>query len=112
MYLLALNSIVVYLWADLTNNGKVGIITCMDELYQRVDRAESQIATIKNKVARKDLLKMVKTVDAAMVVANQASVECRRLHRETLRYQELVQQAQALVANLEQHLTFAALLRG
>jgi len=55
---------------------------------------------------------MVRTIDQAMLAADQASVECRRLHRETLRYQELVQQAQSLVTNLEQHLTFAALLRG
>ena len=84
----------------------------MDELYQRLDRAESQIATIQNKVARRDLLKMVRTIDAAMVAADQESVECRRLHRETHRYKELVQQADDLITNLEQHLTFAALLRG
>ena len=84
----------------------------MDELYQRLDRAERQIATIKNKVARKDLLKMVKAVDQAMVAADQESVECRRLHRETSRYKELVKNASDLIVNLEQHLTFAALLSG
>ena len=84
----------------------------MDELYQRLDRAERQIATIKNKVARKDLLKMVKTIDVAMVAADMESVECRRLHRETTRYKELVKNATDLIVNLEQHLTFAALLNG
>jgi hypothetical protein len=84
----------------------------MDELYQRLDRVERQIPQIANKVARRDLLKMVRTIDATMLAADQASVECRRLRRETLRYQELVQQAQELVTNLEQHLTFAALLNG
>jgi len=84
----------------------------MDELYQRVDRAERQIATIKNKVARGDLLKMVRTIDQAMVAADMESVECRRLHRETLYYKELVKQAEKLITNLEQHLTFAALLGG
>jgi hypothetical protein len=29
----------------------------MDELFQRLDRAERAIATVKNKVARRDLLK-------------------------------------------------------
>lgn len=77
-----------------------------------MDRAERQIATIKNKVARKDLLKMVKGVDRAMVAADMESVECRRLHRETARYRELVKNASDLIANLEQHLTFAALLSG
>jgi hypothetical protein len=84
----------------------------MDELYQRLDLAERQIATIKNKVARRDLLKMVRTIDQAMVAADMESVECRRLHRETHRYKELVQQAGELITNLEQHLTFAALLNG
>jgi len=40
------------------------------------------------------------------------SVECRRLHRETARYKELVKNATDLIVNLEQHLTFAALLNG
>ena len=55
---------------------------------------------------------MVKTVDAAMVVADMESVECRRLHKETARYKELVKNATDLIVNLEQHLTFAALLNG
>jgi hypothetical protein len=84
----------------------------MDELYTRLDQAERQIATVKNKVARRDLLKMVQTIDRAMVVADMASVECRRLHRETLHYQELVKNAQKLITNLEQHLTLAVLLGG
>ena len=84
----------------------------MDELYQRLDRAERQTATIKNKVARRDLLKMIKTIDAAMVAADMESVECRRLHREITRYKELVKNANDLIVNLEQHLTFAALLSG
>ena len=82
----------------------------MDELFQRLDSAERAIATVKNKVARRDLLKMVKAVDIAIVAADRESVECRRLHKETLRYRELVQQVDQLLANLEQHITFASLL--
>jgi hypothetical protein len=84
----------------------------MDELLTRLDKIERIIPQIKNKVARKDLLKMVKAVDRAIVVADQESVECRRLHRETSRYKELVKNATDLIVNLEQHLTFAALLNG
>ena len=84
----------------------------MDELLTRLDKIERIIPQIKNKVARKDLLKMVKTIDAAIVAADQESVECRRLHRETSRYTELVKNATDLIVNLEQHLTFAALLNG
>lgn len=82
----------------------------MDELFQRLDRAERAIATVKNKVARRDLLKMVKTIDVAIVAADMESVECRRIHKETLKYKELVQKVDALLTNLEQHITFASLL--
>jgi hypothetical protein len=84
----------------------------MEELYTQLDIAERKIAQIKNKVARKDLLKMVQTIDRAIVAADMESVECRRLHKETVRYRELVQTTQNLIDNLEKHLTFAALLGG
>jgi len=84
----------------------------MDELFERLNQAEQQIATVKNKVARKDLLKMVKTVDVSIVAADMESVECRRLKRETIRYRELIQQTEQLLTNLEQHITFACLLKG
>jgi hypothetical protein len=82
----------------------------MDELFRRLDHAEQAIATVKNKVARRDLLKMVKTIDQAVVAADQESVECRRMHKESLRYRELVKQVDTLLTNLEQHITFANLL--
>jgi negative regulator of replication initiation len=84
----------------------------MEELYQRLDSAEKHIAQVKNKIARKDLLKMIRAVDRAMSAADMESVECRRMHRETSRYRDLVKQADDLLTNLEQHLTFAALLNG
>jgi len=82
----------------------------MDELFQRLDRAEKAIAAVKNKVARRDLLKMTRAVDQAIVSADMESVECRRLHKETVRYRELVQKVNELLTNLEQHITFASLL--
>jgi hypothetical protein len=82
----------------------------MDELFQRLDFAEKQIAQVKNKVARKDLLKMVRAVDRAIVAVDMESVECRRMHKETPKYRELVKQTADLLTNLEQHITFANLL--
>ena len=82
----------------------------MDELLQRLDSAEKAIVAVKNKVARRDLLKMVKGVDQAIVAADMESVECRRMHRETSRYQELIQTVKDRLTNLEQHITFANLL--
>jgi hypothetical protein len=82
----------------------------MDELFQRLDSAEKQIATVKNKVARRDLMKMVKGVDVAIVAVDMESVECRRMHKESIRYKELVKKVNDLLTNLEQHITFAMLL--
>jgi hypothetical protein len=82
----------------------------MDELFQRLDRAEKHIAQVKNKASRRDLLKMTRAVDQAIVAADMESVECRRLHKETPRYRELVKQVADLLTNLEQHITFANLL--
>jgi predicted nucleic acid-binding Zn-ribbon protein len=82
----------------------------MDELFQRLDRAEKAIATVKNKVARRDLLKMIRAVDQAIVAADMESVECRRMRRETSKYRELVTKVADLLTNLEQHITFANLL--
>ena len=82
----------------------------MDELFQRLDSAEKHIAQVKNKVARRDLLKMVRAVDHAIVAADMESVECRRMRRETSRYRELVKKVADLLTNLEQHITFANLL--
>jgi hypothetical protein len=82
----------------------------MDELLTRLDKIERAIPQIKNKVARRDLLKMLKNIDVAVNAVSRESVECRRLHRETGHYKELVKKAENLINNLEQHLTFAALL--
>ena len=84
----------------------------MDELLDRLDQIEHKIPQIRNKTARRDLMKMLKNIDVAVNAVSRESVECRRLHRETLHYRELVTQAKSLITNLEQHLTFAALLNG
>jgi hypothetical protein len=84
----------------------------MDSLFERLDRAEKQIAVVKNKQARRDLMKMVTTIDIAITSADMESVECRRLKKETLKYRDLVAQAESFLDNLEKHITFAALLNG
>jgi hypothetical protein len=84
----------------------------MDELLDRLGQIERAIPTIKNKMARRDLLKMLKNIDVAVDAVSRESVECRRLHKETGQYRDLVKKADQLITNLEQHLTFAALLNG
>ena len=82
----------------------------MDELYERIDRAIPQINAVKSKVAKRDLIKMVRAIDNKMTEADRELVECRRRHKETLRFQELTQQVRELLNNLEKHITFAALI--
>jgi hypothetical protein len=84
----------------------------MQDLLERVEQAERQIATVRSRVARRDLIKMLKPIDSALNQMSKESVECRRLHRPTARYQLLEQEAQDLVKNLEKYLVFACLLGG
>jgi len=80
------------------------------EYSKRIDNAYAQIANIKSKVARRDLLMMLKATESAYTKLDQESVECRRLKKETVKYQELLQNFEEVLAHLEKHITFASLL--
>ena len=77
---------------------------------KRIDTAYTQIDAVKSKVARKDLLTMLRATEAAYTKMDKESVECRRLRKETVRYRELLQNFEELLAHLEKHITFASLL--
>ena len=77
---------------------------------KRIDTAYSQISAVKNKLARRDLLMMLRATEAAYTKMDKESVECRRLKKETVRYQELLKNFEELLAHLEKHITFASLL--
>jgi hypothetical protein len=81
-----------------------------DEFFERLDVAIQQINAVKSRVAKRDLVKMVRGIDGKMTEVDRELVECRRLHRETPRYRELRQQVLELLDNLEKHITFAALI--
>ena len=82
----------------------------MDDILDRVNHAEKQISAVKSKVAYRDLRKMLAAVDRVITALSQESVECRRLKRETSKFIELKKQVNGLLDNLEQHITFAALI--
>jgi hypothetical protein len=84
----------------------------MDDLRQRVTQIESQIPNIKNRQARRELTMMLKSAHAAITKVDQELVECRRLQRSTVRYQDLIAEADRVLRFVEQHLTFAALMNG
>ena len=81
-----------------------------DQLFERLDVAIQQINAVKSKVAKRDLVKMVRAIDSKITAVDQEKVECRRLHKETIKYRELKQQVSELLDNLERHITFAALI--
>jgi len=82
----------------------------MDDLSKRIDTAYTKITGIKNKVARRDLLIMMRATESAYTKLDMESVECRRLHRTTPKYNELLKNCEELMDHLEKHITFASLL--
>jgi len=82
----------------------------MDELLARINTVEAQISTVKSKVAYRDLRKMLAGIDTTLTEMSREDVECRRSKKTTIRYRELETQAHALLTNLEQMVTFAALI--
>jgi hypothetical protein len=77
---------------------------------KRIDAAYTQIGSVKNKVARKDLLVMLRATESAYTQLDKESVECRRIKKETPKYRELLQNFEELLTHLEKHITFANLL--
>jgi hypothetical protein len=77
---------------------------------KRIDNAYTQITAVKNKVARRDLLVMLRATESAYTQLDKESVECRRLRKETPKYRELLKNFEELLAHLEKHITFANLL--
>lgn len=82
----------------------------MDDLSKRIDSAYTKIEAVKSKVARRDLLMMLRSAEAAYSKMDSESVECRRLHKTTLKYKELRKNCEELLNHLEKHITFANLL--
>ena len=84
----------------------------MDTLIQQAEVLSKHIVTIKNKVARNDLLKMLKALDKRLDALSKEGVECNRLHRTTTRYDDITRECETMLKHIEQHLIYARLLHG
>ena len=84
----------------------------MDQLTQRLSDAKVRIGNLKKKTARRDLTKMHNTVLAIFEEISRESVECRRMHKTTTRYEKLILNATDQLEHLEKYLVFACLLNG
>ena len=84
----------------------------MEQLEQRLSNAKVRIGNLKNKTARRDLVKMHNTVLTIFKDISRESVECRRMHKTTARYEKLILNATDQLDHLEKYLVFACLLNG
>ena len=84
----------------------------MEQLAHRLSDAKVRIGNLKNKTARRDLTKMHNTVLAIFEEISRESVECRRMHKKTTRYEKLILNATDQLDHLEKYLVFACLLNG
>ena len=84
----------------------------MEHLEQQLLNIKVRIDSIKSKKVRQDLIKMHNTVLAIFEDISRESVECRRMHRTTARYEKLILNATDQVEHLEKYLVFACLLSG
>jgi hypothetical protein len=84
----------------------------MEQLEQRLYETKVRIGNLKNKTARRDLVKMHNNVLAIFEDISRESVECRRMHKTTPRYEKLILNATAQIEHLEKYLVFACLMAG
>ena len=82
----------------------------MQEFQNRIDLVEQGRNQLSTWVARRDMGKLLGNCETLLKKLSQESVNCRRFHKETLRYKELAAELDTLLSHCEQHLTFAALL--
>jgi primosomal protein N'' len=84
------------------------------EIDTLLRRFESCCLTVRNlqqnpKIHR-DCVKMVRSTERLISEVSTAAVECRRLHKTTLAYQEALDRARESVHNLERYVMMAQLM--
>jgi len=82
------------------------------DLTIRYDTAMTQIASIRHKKAKRDLVTMLRNVDRKLNELDKESVECRRCKKTTSKYSSIEAECQQLLTNLEQHIVLALLMGG
>lgn len=80
------------------------------ELRQRANEIWIQISGIQDLCVRRDLECMFRVFERMLDKISQEMVECRRLHRETVRLVELRDQVQKKLSQIEQYITMALLI--
>lgn len=88
----------------------------MAEITTSLDWAEVQIAleapAHKMKRYTHDMLKMSSAIGYMVKKLGEEEINCRRLHRQTRKHKELLEQINREITNYEQFITFGVLLNG
>ena len=88
----------------------------MAEITTSLDWARVQIeleeTAHKMKRYTHDMLKMSSAIGHMVKKLGEEEINCRRLHRQTSKHKELLEQINKEIANYEQFITFGVLLNG
>jgi hypothetical protein len=84
----------------------------MTDIDARNTKHNQLISQIPNTRAIADLRRMQNAVKAMQILLSQESVNCRRLKKTTIRYQEIHQKILDQQDNLEKHIMMARLMYG
>ena len=83
-------------------------LTDWQNLHDRLDRAHRN--TIGSRFGVRELWIMHRAVQEKLQLANSEWVNCRRRAKGSLRFDELLQQAEELLKNFEAHILIAKLM--
>lgn len=81
-------------------------------LTERHEQVLAAIRTMTNHSLSKDLRRMSRACDNCRTELSKESIQCRKYRRETIKYQELLQQYSTCLQVLEEYVTFGVLLDG
>ena len=79
---------------------------------RRIELLHQKVKNLRDRQSRMDMYVLLKNLTQHQVKISQEMVECRRRQRPTARYQELVEQGDAMLDECEKLLSFALLLHG
>lgn len=82
----------------------------MNDFSAKMARLLAIVSSTKDMRARSDLYKMYQNCKKIYIELDKEAVECRRLKRETIKYNELEQKLNESITEFEHWITYASLL--
>ncbi len=84
----------------------------LDTLLQRFGSCCTHVRSLqyRNREIHRDCVKMVKNTEKLLSAVSSEEIECRRMKKSTLAYQEALTRAEESVHNLERYVMMAQLM--